>query len=384
MYSIDPKLPTSSLTAFLFGIGSSLIVIILGFLYFPKISLYFGLIGVLVFTVFAAISVKFELMHPFIWFNIPFTIYSIAGPVLYLTTGFPDCNTFPEVTLCEYIAILSFSLLMGCRTVSYKEVNFDKFADIVCGNKPFFIFSIILSIIFYSAVLSSGSDTLDKNVTFSPLLMIDFSFNFMNVSMCIIMIRDYTSGKKRRALISIIFYSLFLAGVLLIAGERGPIYKFAIVALLSYHVFMNKIPIRYLAVLTVVAIYLQGLLGGLKMIMLTSELGVDVDYSLNYETIMRNIFGSEIGTPSINLALIIEQIPGQVPFLMGKSFWWDIQRAFVPGFLISRDVVSATSDWFTKTFFEEWWMKGGGAGFTIVGLGYVNFGIAGIIGLFAI
>jgi oligosaccharide repeat unit polymerase len=171
---------------------------------------------------------------------------------------------------------------------------------------------------------------------------------------------------------------------LLIAGERGPIYKFAIISLIAYHIFMKKIPIRYLLLIAVVAIYLQGLLGGLKMAFITKEIGTSIDYTLNYETILINIFGSEIGTPSNNLAILIEHIPEHLPYLMGQSFLWDIQRAFVPGFIFSRDIFSATADWFTKTFFEEWWLKGGGVGFSIVGLGYVNFGVAGIVGLFAI
>ena len=51
---------------------------------------------------------------------------------------------------------------------------------------------------------------------------------------------------------------------------------------------------------------------------------------------------------------------------------------------MEREYVKATTFWFTETFYPIFYAKGGGMGFTLVGQGYLDFGMPGVIGLFVV
>lgn len=93
--------------------------------------------------------------------------------------------------------------------------------------------------------------------------------------------------------------------------------------------------------------------------------------------------GGETLTAGNNLAMIITRMPQDMPQLSGAYFLNDLGRALLPGFLVAP-TLEATGGYYNKVVFPGVYDSGGGVGFSIIGYGYLNFGVGGAIGLIAI
>jgi oligosaccharide repeat unit polymerase len=129
-------------------------------------------------------------------------------------------------------------------------------------------------------------------------------------------------------------------------------------------------------------------MGAFKNILLTTDVQ-NVKTNLNIYSIksIRKIplliFGSEFRTASENLLRLVEWVPHSFEYFKGQAIWNDLSSVIKIGFLHSRDSSPSPAYWFTKVFYTSLYSKGGGVGFTLVGLGYLDFGILGVIVLFA-
>jgi oligosaccharide repeat unit polymerase len=91
-------------------------------------------------------------------------------------------------------------------------------------------------------------------------------------------------------------------------------------------------------------------------------------------SIIEDILSSEFSAASKNLNELLNHRELWSPFY-GETFLWDIQVVLGTGF--------SPGAWYNKTFFPSLVNRGGGNGFTIVGEGYINFGIFGVILVFS-
>ena len=369
---------------FFLGVLSSLCVIAAGYTYHENFSICWYIFAFSLFTLCLATSVKFDLLHPFVWFNIPFMLYSIAGPLLYLTSGFPDHNNFPQTLLLEYLAIVTFSLFVGFQKRSYLKINLEGIKYLLKGNKLFFLANFLLAMLLFVALFMSDITLKqERNIQFSSIYMMDFVFYFMTISISVFLINLAIRKHRKQFIIYSLLFAIFLLITLMITGERGLFYRFVVIAIVIYYVFFQRTSKAWILIFVVLGLYAQYFLGSIKMVLLAKELGGDLQYSIDMAGIIGNIFGSELITPSDNLALLLQEIPNRIPFLNGTSFAWDIKRAFIPGMLFPREIFRSTDGWFTETFYPNLWSEGGGVGFTLVGCGYINFGIMGVLILFA-
>jgi hypothetical protein len=140
----------------------------------------------------------------------------------------------------------------------------------------------------------------------------------------------------------------------------------------------------YLLILSISVLFLSTLSGYFKMFLLSKQMIGTLEMEMSGRYIARFLLGSELLTASQNLALLIELVPEQNPFFLGETFLWDLRKAFIPNFFFPRSLFLNTTAWFNKTFFPYYWDKGHGVGFTLVGLGYLNYGFIGVICLFSI
>jgi hypothetical protein len=381
--SLSKKNGLFSIHLFIFGILASLLLILIPSSYYSeKVLLIVKILSLITFTLCAASSVRFDLSHPFVWFNFPFLFYSISAPVLYLLGELEYYPTLAETLNLEYIAILSSAMVIGTTTYSYRNLKIKNLKFLLKGNNWFFLMSLMLSLLYLCSIIILGvKNKGHKVVYFSPFLALDFAYYFIGVSVSIYIISNWILGKKL-SFWNILFFSSYLIFSFLICGERDILFRFVLLAVMLYHILYKKVKLLYLSMIFLAMLFLATISGHFKMLLVTGQMSGDFQNDMNTKSVITKLLGSELITASQNLARILEYIPEKEPFFMGETIWWDIKRALVPGFLFQRDTFINTSTWFTKTMFPNYWKQGMGVGFTIVGVGYINFGAYGVIGIF--
>jgi len=158
--------------------------------------------------------------------------------------------------------------------------------------------------------------------------------------------------------------------ILLVVGERDVILKVAIGAIFFSHLFYKRVSKVKLIAIGAGLLILISMLQNLKSVFVKS--GVTL---VNEQPFIYQVLGGEFISASRNLnTLLINS--DRWDFFMGQTFLWDIQVAFFNG-------SNSTLGWFNRTFYPELVSRGGGNGFTVVGEGYMNFGLIGVILVFA-
>ena len=78
-----------------------------------ELALGLELCGIASLALGGVVCVRGEILHPFVWWNLPFALYSISAPVLYLLGELERHDTFRLVLGLEFVALLVFSLVVG-------------------------------------------------------------------------------------------------------------------------------------------------------------------------------------------------------------------------------------------------------------------------------
>lgn len=349
-------------------------------------SLYLAIFAIVTLATTCIFSVRGDILHPYMWFNIPFVLYSISAAIQYLFEGTHYSTQLLYGLELSFIAMVSFQFAVGrhrCNSAKL-PINSKMIKVLTHGNISIFVMSLTIALVSLVAYLQSGMvNKMDRHLEFSPIYMMGFAFNIMNLCMCIFIISKCIEGKIKYASMAILLFFAFLILAFLVNGERGIIFKYVIVASLTFHVYGKRLPLKFWCLLLVVGLGLQVILGELKMYFLADATSIsELVYPMYSKSLLSLLFSSELQTPSVNLCYLTESVPSRIPFHLGESILWDLQRAVVPGFLFPRELAMSTAAWFSETFFPEFWDLGGGVGFTLVGVGYLNFGMPGVILLF--
>ena len=287
-----------------------------------------------------------------------------------------------EALQLEFIAVICFSVVIGVRKIEHTNVDLRPLQVLSRGNKVITIVGVILASLFLVSIPILGiTSKTEKAISASPLLKLDFMYHILNVNVCIFFLADIIK-KNRINYLTIAAYIGFLIISFVISGERSVFINFVVALVVLYHVIYRHIPKLVLASVATIGMYISSIMENYKMFLITGQVKETEAIGSSASGIIGTILGSELRTASENLSLLLMYVPEKIGYFYGELLLKDIARAVVPGFLIDRSAVMNTSNWFTETFFPQYWEIGGGVGFSMVGVGYVNFGIAGIIGVF--
>jgi oligosaccharide repeat unit polymerase len=384
--------------SYLFPIGiviSSWLVFLSAFTnIFGIINLEISIVGLVIFVIFGVISVDCDISHPFVLFNIIFTIYSISTPIINIMGEYIYCKSYAsnfdyvQIIFTEYLALLAFSLIVSPKLVTYNISSFakriNKAVYLYNGIYYVLIAAIIISLIQLIMLKEAGVQSkIDKISEFSQVNYLGFAWTVITVSVTALLVHSRLQAKRYPFLfISIISTYILLA--LLISGERGPLFRYVLTLAVATHVLYGKIKFRYFVIALFAGIYLSTIAGPFKMFLMSNLRLTDIPGMLKFEysDVLLNLMGGEFRSASENLGVVLQAIPSSLPFLYGKSLLFDLIRSVIPSFLVSPETIPTTVYWFNDTFFSSLLAKGGGVGFSLVGTGYVNFGYPGIVGLF--
>jgi len=377
---------------FYYGLIISAILVISGALNEDQLALTLQLIGFSVFVFFAAVSVRFDFRHPFFWFNGVFWLYSIGSPVLFLLgyrtgSGVLEISSHIHAMFLQYAAVVIFSVSVGVRTVEYEKMSFSNLRTLANGSIPFMLISFLISLgILYMFYHLGVTEKIQKYDTGSYAVNFSFVFTFILVGFCFYYMKvHHKSGippYKTFLLIVIYFFIAYL-----VLGERGIFFRMIVIMTLLYTATHKNIKKMKLISFIIVGIMLSTLMGYTKNFLVKPN--VSISFSSirlisieNPKDIIFLLLGSEFRSASDNLASLVAMVPESIPFFEGRSTWLEIQSSLRIGAIADRESAISTAAWFAQTFYPAGWESGKGYGFSLVGQGYLDFGLLGVVLLF--
>ncbi len=386
--------------------GAGISILIMGI---SNDILILKIIAFFIFSIFAAFSVKFDILHPYMWFIPCFVMYSIASPLL-LELGTHPYNSFGghpirvfdhgKVLNLHFIAMIAASFFITpAVNKPYHDLTSERFAILKKGVSWIFIISLLLCI---SHVVGNkmmgftgkGDMVLSRN----PLSKFSFAFNIVNVCASIYLLEYLVKKETSKMVRFVTFASVLLFISFLLSGHRNIMYRFFVMFIMLYCSY-KKISLKKLLIifsLFVVGMFAATQLENLKMALLREYVPmrryINIESQLGLATLspykvwilqtLTSILGTELMTSSNVLAIIVYNVPRNLPFLYGSGFLYDIVRAVAPGFLFYWEAVSTASH-YHKLLFPNLYYAGHGPGFSLVAAGYANFGLIGVTGLFS-
>lgn len=329
-----------------------------------------SVVAMLFLVIGAWILVEGDLLHPLTWFIPLYVLYGISAPLLEIM-GVRELigGQTAKVLLMQWVGGIGF--IMGAGTKRYKtERNTAGVRGLIPVAYITGSVSLVLTSLYLFGVIRSGAQNkYDIALSTEPLLMLYPAFSLLLISYMILLASKLAKKKLPVTLISfVIFWNLLSV---LVSGERDLLLRIIWVTVILWHVWRKSISKRFLFILGMLIIILIPILGNMKNVLLGRE--IQPIKTLQLEIVPLQ---DEFSTASSNLALLLFLEKYWKPYKYGKTLLWDVKRAVIPGTIVAWG--SNPGSWFNQEFFPKVVDKGGGRGFTLVGEGYMNFGLVGV------
>jgi hypothetical protein len=352
-------------------------------------------------------AVRWDPLHPYTIFGTGMMLYAIAAPLLQEF----DLFQRPLYLAAEALQILYLSFVLvyvaiwPTRRLSTRVREFDTSAFLTGAKVVIAIFLPICALSIVYPAMSGFTSKQEIAASGGALTRLSY-YSALNVGVSFLVLAALHKGNLAALWRALLPFALFYVLAIGFVGQRYGIYYLGIATLVLVSAF-RSISMTQLAVLGVVALGLNTLLGGLKLFIAQGLIGEDVvgstldfygtddfNYWLAYEDLISRTFktallallGSEPTTVADNLNTLLELVPSTYPHTYGSSTLGDIGRAFSLGFL--QDVGSGVGALAQNStvLFNTWvqlegLLEGSGIGFCMICTGYLDFGIAGVIAI---
>lgn len=367
--------------------------------------------AMVIFWLVSVTSVRLDITHPFVWFGGPFLLYSISGPLLIALDMHPFATwggflirelNFGLAMDLQYWGLVASFMVIGPKRINLQAALHDpRAADLFRGVLPLLAASILLTAFAVSEILAQGfTQKIDTILYGSWSTRFSFGQNILCTCLGVYLAKHFIENRPIRSLATIAGVIALALIIVLLVGQRDFLFRVLIVSFFAYHIAWRKISLKKMIVLFLIAGASIPILGGLKM------MGNAASGSGSYVSVVENIIdltkfaenlslegesqlglygkflmflilSDEFRTAGDNLAMLVTRMPEAIPFQYGYTLINDLLYPLRPGFLQIHTDRSAIM--YNAVLFPVTAEKGGGMGFTLVGAGYLNFGIAGAI-----
>ncbi|MFD0961664.1 O-antigen polymerase [Paenibacillus chungangensis] len=346
-------------------------ITILSFLIIVSKDTFIAILSFFIVTITVMVKVRFDLLHPFTWFVPLYMLYSISYPLLVHMGEAPDNGYTFQVISLEWFALIAFIITIGPKKREIKSIkvpirNFRLILQIILIIT--FLFTCIYVLYIYLNGLSSKYE-----ISLSNSVFIKFGafFSIFTLVYAIFISNEMINNKKLPVKI-VVLTTIWIVLAFLISGERDFLYRHVLITIFLIDTVYKKIPKVKLAIYGVIGMLSIPILGGLKNVLVSNK-GLE-PFTL---PTFSEILSGEFISASRNLLVLLTN-SNQWDFFMGETIWWDFKRVFVPQFLLNSEVINPVG-WFNNSFYMGLVSRGGGQGFTMVGEGYMNFGLIGVM-----
>lgn len=328
----------------------------------PLVQVYAFVIQYLL-TIFL---LKTDFINPLFWFLGGLTIYSIGYPLLYIA----DVETIVQLTteplkwswLAYFIFVISFrSTNAVCKFhVDCNMIDKSFIKKFIYISGLFVLVSVLL--IADSGYANKGEIYSDGNLYISMAFYIIYVIHTIYVW---IMQLNYIEGESNYYLI--VYIGIISLLMTMYSGERDILFRFMIITVCSLYL-QKSISNKMLFCFFSFFIILIPLSRMMKYYFLTAD-SVAMNFYESPELLFLGIIGGEFESASKNLQILANDEGNSMYALYGLSYLSAITRIF--GYAPYSAI-----EWFNNKYYFGSLV---GHGFTIVGEGYVNFGMAGIV-----
>lgn len=331
------------------------------------------LAGLAILAIGGAAIVRFDLIHPYTWYGLPFFVYSASTPVLVWLGKASSRGDLHQVVLLEWIALAVFLAVVGPR--SYQMRVRSMTPGIGLPARALFLGSLLVSAGFTAAAWFGGYRT-KFDILQSESLWLKLSSAFPVLAFAFAAMAMKTLLDRRRIpWLLVTFVVAWMSVAFLVTGERDFVIRVLLIAAVLIHVLWRRIgSVRFL-VLLAVGFVLVPILADLKNALISESTA-----QVKTQELVIRALSDEPVSASRNLDVLLHQTDVRGRF-GGITLWWDIRRMFLPSSFFPE--ADDPTTWFNRTFYRRVVARGGGEGFTLVGEGYMNFGALGVILWFA-
>ena len=328
------------------------------------------LVQVISFWVFMAavvVIMKFDFVHPYIWYLGMQTLYYTAYPILYVLGYNRTIEYTPEpMFLASIMTLILVVLFPG----EHKSGKLKKSIEL---DTPFLkkIIHIFSGVALLTVVLIviNGFETKNQmyGSTFGFLYQLVFSgaLIYMNMGTCLV--SDSLERKKHLDIKLILELGISVLLLTLFSGERDLIIRFLVVMIMVLK-FFNIIKTKTFIILVLSFVVLIPLTKIMKYFFLTGELTGTLSLS-SLGDLLNDFLSGEFTSASRNLQILVNSEETVKGVMGGKTFLSDIVR-------ITGYAPFSAQHWYQRTFFPN---ETVGKGFTLIGEGYINFGYVGVV-----
>lgn len=331
----------------------------------PINNIIIPLISIFILILASCIVVRFDIFHPYVWYNTLCGLYLCAYPILYYN-GLYKQYGYSKLILCYgWLALSTIILICPIEQIKpRKEKSNDNkgIIEIIGVFMDIFIISVML-FIFLSGKYTHKNAIYSANNLFFKLA---FILVYFKILIYIYNLCKKINLKKSRSIIVKNGFIIFF--VSLITGERDYFFSYLLITLLLLFHY-RKINIQKIILLIPVGIIFLPLTVSFKYFVLT---GKRAEMNI-FNNIFLKFLDGEFISAGRNLQILISN--DCYNLFKGKMLLNDFIRIFYPT-KISHQT------WFNETFFSS--SHTTKYGFTLIGEGYVNGGIFGIILIFLI
>lgn len=311
--------------------------------------------------------VKLDMLHPYVWYTTFFSIYSCAYPVLYLFNYVTKFGYNKETMVYQWIALAISMIILPASSIELKKEKME-FESKNKGIIPIIEKIVLAYIVLVSLLIVSGGYS-SKNDIYSSnnfILNIGFMSGYFAILLyCYEICRTFIQENNKYKKIICEFF-IVISCLSLITGERD--YMFTVI-LITFIVlsFFEKIKKKSLFIIFPIGIIFLPLSQVFKYFILSGG----TSGTFRWNNLLLEFLDGEFISASRNLQILVSG--GYENYFSGSTLLNDFIRVFY-------NTGYSNQTWFNDNFFTYGHTTQ--YGFSLVGEGFVNGGIVGIIGLF--
>lgn len=343
----------------------------------------------LAFVVAILALTKLDVTHPVVWFLSAFTLYSLGASVCVMLDVIPYNENYGRVVFLHQLAAVAFLFGVGPRSHSLRRLE----PMATNGTAALFIVLAGLSIslanlttIFFSAALGKADILLLVGslgaAAFGPrIVLLGFILHYVGEATREAKTKLELAERRKSLFASMLVFLVFSVLVLMVTGQRKAVFGLLIALIMLRHLYVRWVTPGQLVAALVVFICLVPVLGWNKSLLLRARANDTLyqDRMFRPEILVLTATG-EFRASQQNLSILLDYLDEKDEFRWGQGVLEELVVVVIPNFLVQRRQTS--SYWFNRTFFSKVLERGEGRGFSMVGFGYLEAGVPGIVILF--
>lgn len=310
----------------------------------------------------ACFIVNFDVFHPYFWYSIFFWLYSSAYPILYYIGYNTSYGYDKESIILEWLFLSVILLVLPAEKVVDKYNIYDnseKTNAIACFTWIFSFYLCITMILIYFGGFSNKTDIYNNANAF---IKTGFIIGYILILFYEYILYGSLYKNKKIGPINIIPL-IIVTSFSFLTGERDYMFTTLLSTILLLFLF-NKLKKKAIFIIVPIGIILLPLSSSLKYYLLSGKKGA----AFSMSNLLPEFLDGEFISAGRNFQILLNgHYSG---YFGGKTILYDLGRIF------TKNIFSVQT-WFNNTFFS--YSQSTKYGFSLVGEGYINFGVIGVV-----